>query len=155
MHKRQRAGAIAGAVGAAWALAQGASAEGVTHADFRVTAQVAGMAAIERAQLPAAVSIGPADRETGRVRAHVSLTVRTNSVDGYLVTFWPRAGWFESFRVDGLGAPVDLPADGGAVVRRKQTPGLDRLELEISFALRPSVEGDALPFPVELAVTPL
>ena len=158
MDRRQLAGVIAGTIGAAWSLEQGAWARETTRADLRVTAQVAGVAAIERAQVPATVSLSPADRQSGRVHARVSLTVRTNAADGYIVTFWPRAGWFESFRVAGFGNPgnpVDLPADGGAVVRRRTAPGVERLDLEISFALRDGVDADELPWPVAFAVEPL
>jgi hypothetical protein len=155
MDRRQLAGVIVGAVGAAWSLDQGARAQETTRADIRVTAQVAGVAAIERAHVPAMLSVSPADRQSGRVHARVSLIVRTNAADGYVVTFWPRAGWFESFRVAGFGSTVDLPADGGAVVRRHTAPGVEHLDLELSFALRDGVEADELPWPVAFAVEPL
>jgi hypothetical protein len=155
MDRRRLAGVIAGAVGAAWSPDQGAGVQETARADFRVAAQVAGVAAIERALIPATVSVGPTDRESGRVRAKVSLTVRTNAADGYVVTFWPRASWFQSFRVAGFGTTVDLPADGGAVVRRRTAPGVDRLELELSFALRDGIDAGELPWPVEFAVAPL
>jgi hypothetical protein len=156
MDRRRFAGVVvAGIAGAAWPLEHAAEAAGAARSDFRVGARVAGTAALEGLNAPATVRVSETDRATGRVAARVTLTVRTNDAAGYLVTLWPRADWFESVRIGGPGGAVELPADGGAVVRRTSAAGVDRLELDLTFHLREDVVAGEWPWPVAFGVTPL
>lgn len=89
------------------------------------------------------------------IPAATRFSVTTNSRSGYLMEFYPVGNLFESVHVGGLGNPVRLGADGGAIVQRGVlSPNVMR-ELSFRFILRPDVRSGNYPWPLLLSVRPL
>ena len=151
-----REGSLALLVGLAPLVpAQSAWADSSARSHIAVSAQVAAVTRIEGVQQPIVVTISPADAARGYVTAEATLRVRSNAIGGYLLTFWPRAPWFDSVRVVGAGAPAELPGEGGSIARPLQGSAVDEVSLELTFRLRDGVSEGAYAWPVEFAVSPL
>jgi len=146
--------ALVGLAGLALVEAQSAWPH-TTGAHIGVTAQVAAVTRIEDLQQPSALTVSPADAARGYVTARATLKVRSNSVGGYTLTLWPSASWFDSVRVDGVGAPAELPGDGGALVRQTHGSAIDEVSLELTFRLREGTPAGEYAWPVAFEVSPL
>ncbi len=79
-------------------------------------------------------------------------SVSTNSQSGYLLEFYPVGEIFESVQIGGLGSPVHIGADGGAIVQRGQLLANYSHELSFRFTLRPEVVPGNYPWPLQLSV---
>lgn len=154
MEKRQRQHAAWVALVAGLPLLT-AHAEPLARSQLVVTARVAAVARIEQLQQPVVVTVSPEDAARGYVTARASLQVLSNALDGYVLTLWPRAAWFESVQVAGAGATADLPGDGGAIVRLNQGAAIDDVSLTLTFRLRAGAPAGTYVWPVEFAVSPL
>jgi hypothetical protein len=79
-------------------------------------------------------------------------SVSTNSRVGYLLEFHPVSHLFESVEVSGLGSPVQLGADGGAIVQRgPASPSLKHV-LGFRFFLSPDTVAGNYPWPLLLSI---
>jgi len=85
----------------------------------------------------------------------LQLTVYSNSRSGYVLDVLPASAVFSSVSVQGLGADVVLPADGGTVTHRWGHPQEIALSLKFSFMLASGVRPGRYPWPVRLAARPL
>ena len=83
------------------------------------------------------------------------LSVYSNSRSGYALEVLPVSPLFSSVSVQGLGADVLLPADGGTVTHRWEHPQEIALSLKFSFALAAGVQPGRYPWPLRLAARPL
>ena len=82
-------------------------------------------------------------------------TVSSNSLSGYLLEFYPVGEIFESVQIGGLGNPVHIGVDGGAIVQRGQLLANFSHELSFRFTLRPDVIPGNYPWPLQLSVRAL
>lgn len=82
-------------------------------------------------------------------------SVSTNSLSGYLLEFYPIGEIFNSVQIGGLGSPVHIGADGGAIVQRGQLLTNFTHELNFRFQLRPEVLPGNYPWPLQLSVRAL
>jgi hypothetical protein len=79
-------------------------------------------------------------------------SVSTNSRVGYLLEFHPVSHLFESVEVCGLGSPVQLGADGGAIVQRgPASPSLKHV-LGFRFFLSHDTVAGNYPWPLLLSI---
>jgi hypothetical protein len=79
-------------------------------------------------------------------------SVSTNSRVGYLLEFHPVSHLFESVEVSGLGSPVQLGADGGAIVQRgPASPSLKHV-LGFRFFLSHDTVAGNYPWPLLLSI---
>jgi hypothetical protein len=132
-----------------------AVADGHVRSTIAVTARVAGTAVIEQRAVPAELAVTPLDLERDFVTARATLTVRSNSREGFQLSVWPRADWFETVEIRGDSASATLPAEGGALIWREPGVGSRRITLELTFRPRPGVTPTALPWPLEFQVSAL
>jgi hypothetical protein len=132
-----------------------AGAESLARSQLVITARVAAVARIEQLQQPVVVTVTQEDAARGDVTARARLHVLSNALDGYVLTLWPRAAWFESVQLAGAGATADLPGDGGAIVRPSQGAAIDDISLTLTFRLRGGTPAGTYAWPVEFAVSPL
>ncbi len=86
------------------------------------------------------------------VPAASRFSVISNSRSGYLLQFYPIGDLFESVQITGLGNPVKMGTDGGAVVQRGKLPSLSAIELSFRFALHPDTLPGNYPWPLQLTV---
>jgi hypothetical protein len=89
------------------------------------------------------------------VEAASRFSVSTNSQIGYLMEFYPVGEIFDSVQIGGLGSPVHIGADGGAIVQRGQLLASFTHELSFRFTLRPEVVPGNYPWPLQLSVRSL
>jgi hypothetical protein len=155
MDQRHKTVVSAGLLALAGLPLVSALAESSTRSRITVTAQVAATARIEQTVRAVVVEITTDDRAKGLVTSRVTLTVRSNDTAGYTLTVWPRADWFGSVRVDGLGTSAELPADGGAIVRRTGGALTEDVVLDLTFRLRDGIPVGTYAWPVEFEVSPL
>jgi hypothetical protein len=132
-----------------------AGAEPLARSQLAVTARVAAVARIEQLQQPNLVTVTHEDAARGYVTTQATLKVLSNALDGYVLTLWPRASWFESVQVAGAGTTAELPEDGGAIVRPSQGAAIDDMSLALTFRLRAGTPEGTYAWPVEFAVSPL
>jgi hypothetical protein len=143
---------LAGLMAVLFALS--ACADQPARSQIAITAQVAAIARIEGLSEPAVVTVSRDEAARGYVTAHATLKVRSNEVEGYVLTLWPRASWFESVEVRGSGSKASLSNDGGSFVRVPQGPGVDVLSLELTFRLRDGLPDGEYSWPIAFAVSP-
>jgi hypothetical protein len=79
-------------------------------------------------------------------------SVSTNSRIGYLLEFHPVSHLFASVEVNGLGSPVQLSAEGGAIVQRGPLPPNLTHVLGYRFYLSPNMVAGAYPWPLLLSI---
>jgi hypothetical protein len=79
-------------------------------------------------------------------------SVSTNSRVGYLLEFHPLSHLFESVEVSGLGSPVQLGADGGAIVQRGPLPSGSTHVLGFRFILSQDTVPGNYPWPLLLSI---
>jgi len=79
-------------------------------------------------------------------------SVSTNSRVGYLLEFHPVSHLFESVEVSGLGSPVQLGADGGAIVQRGPLPPSLTHVLGFRFHLSQNTLPGNYPWPLLLSI---
>jgi hypothetical protein len=79
-------------------------------------------------------------------------SVATNSRVGYLLEFHPVSHLFESVEVRGLGSPVQLGADGGAIVQRGPLPPSLTHVLGFRFFLSPNTAPGNYAWPLLLSI---
>jgi hypothetical protein len=84
-----------------------------------------------------------------------SFSISTNSRSGYLMEFHPVTNLFEAVQVSGLGNPVQLGADGGAIVQRGSRPPNQSHELSFRFTLHQDAKPGSYPWPLLLSVRAL
>jgi hypothetical protein len=79
-------------------------------------------------------------------------SVSTNSRVGYLLEFHPVSHLFKSVEVSGLGNPVQLGADGGAIVQRGPLPAHLTHVLGFRFFLSQNTLPGNYPWPLLLSI---
>jgi hypothetical protein len=89
------------------------------------------------------------------VEAASRFSVSTNSQTGYLMEFYPVGEIFDSVQIGGLGSPVHIGADGGAIVQRGQLLASFTHELSFRFTLRQDLVPGNYPWPLQLSVRAL
>lgn len=133
----------------------------ITHADsvgVSARATILKHASLQVLALPASVVITPRDIERGYVDvpARARLAIRNNT-PGYMLVFAGGGDFIRQIRVSGLGADVQMGADGGSVTR--STPGLGMnnsvLDLGFRFELAAGTLQGVYPWPVQLSVVAL
>jgi len=82
-------------------------------------------------------------------------SVTSNSRSGYLMQLYPVGDLFDSVQIRGLGNPVQMGMDGGALVQRGLVPAKSTIELSFRFSLRPDVLPGNYPWPLQLSVRSL
>lgn len=101
--------------------------------------------------------ITEADVARGYVEAAAAsrFAVVTNSRAGYLMEFHPLSHVFESVRIEGLGNPVLMGADGGIVVQRALPAAGLLHELNFRFDLGLDAQPGHYLWPLRMVVRPL
>jgi hypothetical protein len=121
-----------------------------------VGASVNPVARIEAMSVPGTMRIGEADVDRGYVDIDVPTELRVFGNDGgYLVDLIPAAKWLSGFTVNGLGAEVDLPSQGGTLARRLRDTTREVLSLRLRLRLAAGVVPASYAWPLHLAVHPL
>jgi hypothetical protein len=69
--------------------------------------------------------------------------------------FYPVGEIFDSVQIGGLGSPVHIGADGGAILQRGQLLANFTHELSFRFMLRQDVVPGNYPWPLQLSVRAL
>ena len=82
-------------------------------------------------------------------------SVSTNSQSGYLLEFYPVGEIFDSVQIGGLGSPVHIGVDGGAIVQRGQLLANFTHDLSFRFSLRQDLVPGNYPWPLQLSVRAL
>jgi hypothetical protein len=89
------------------------------------------------------------------VAAASRFSVSTNSQSGYLLEFYPVGDIFKSVQIGGLGSPVHIGPDGGAIVQRGQLLANFTHELSFRFTLSADMLPGNYPWPLHLSVRAL
>ncbi len=128
-----------------------------TNAAMQVSVKVVASAKMQTAYQATQLTISEADVARGYVEipAAERFSVTTNSRIGYLVEFYPVGKLFESVLIDGLGAPVQLGADGGAIVQRGVVSPNMTHELSFRFTLSPDTLPGSYLWPLQSSVRAL
>lgn len=147
-------------VGAAFlGLAAGSSVAGATESKLVVTATVLKHASLQMVSQPGSVSVTTADIARGYVDvpATAQITVKSNTQDGYLLTFASQGDFFRHAMVKGLGSDVQLGPEGGGVAQKASGRGMTRTELDLGFrfVLSASAQQGVYAWPMRVSVTPL
>lgn len=129
----------------------------LTSAALPVTASVIANAKIQTQYQVPQLKITQADIARGYVEvpAAMRFSVATNSRSGYLMEFHPVGNLFKSVEIAGLGNPVNLGADGGAIVQRGPLPPTLTHELGFRFTLQADTLPGNYPWPLQLSVRPV
>lgn len=130
---------------------------GQTNAVMPVSATVVAHAKLLSSYQVEQLVITEADVSRGYVHANAAsrFAVVTNSRAGYLMEFHPMGHLFESVRIEGLGNPVLMGADGGIVVQRA-LPSAELLhELNFRFDLGRDAQPGRHVWPLRMVVRPL
>lgn len=150
--------ALAVAIGLSPAVGIGPRAHaGQSGAVMPVSAMVVAYAKLMTSYQAGQLVITDADVARGYVEAATAsrFAVVTNSRAGYLMEFHSMGHLFESVRIEGLGNPVLLGADGGIVVQRA-LPAAELLhELNFRFDLGQDVQPGHYLWPLRMVVRPL
>jgi hypothetical protein len=123
-------------------------------ASLQVSATVIASAKLQMDHQQALLSVTSADIARGYVDvpAGSRFSVATNSRTGYFVDFHPRVGVFTAVQIEGLGAPVQLGADGGTVTQSAEVSRDMPHELSYRFYLGPALDPGNYEWPLLLAV---
>jgi hypothetical protein len=121
---------------------------------LQVSATVIASAKLQMDHQQAQLSVTSADIARGYVDvpAGSRFSVATNSRTGYFVDFHPRVGVFTAVQIEGLGAPVQLGADGGTVTQSAEVSRNMPHELSYRFYLGPALGPGNYEWPLLLAV---
>lgn len=133
------------------------SAAKEAHTSFTVGATVRAVANLELNSAPRVLHISAIDLQRGYLDAPepTKLSISSNSQSGYALDFLSVAPIFSSLSVQGLGADVDLGAEGGSVVQRWQRSQPIHLALKFRFVLAPQLIAGDYPWPLRLSARPL
>jgi len=103
------------------------------------------------------LTITPADVRRGYVDvdAASNFSVLTNSRNGYTLEVSPIGYIYESVKIDGLGASVEVSGDGGAIVKRALITPAMSFQLSYRFILRSDVQAGVYSWPIQLSVRAL
>lgn len=129
-----------------------------THGgSFPVMARVLPVARLVAVASPAGFTVTPDDVRRGYVNVvePVRLQVASNSRAGFQLDVHNLAQDIPSLHLEGLGAPVDLPGEGGTVVQRWSAPSQAAVTLRFTFRLNEAIAPGSYPWPVQLGVRPL
>ena len=123
-------------------------------ASLQVSATVIASAKLQMDHQQAQLSVTSEDIARGYVDAPGGsrFSVATNSRTGYFVDFHPRVGVFTAVQIEGLGAPVQLGADGGTVTQGAEVSRNLPHELSYRFYLNPALDPGNYEWPLLLAV---
>jgi hypothetical protein len=142
--------AAAGAFGTALANPSG---------ELRVSAVVRKIARLQVLAQPQFVRVTEGDVARGYVEviAPVQVAVRSNTRDGYMLAFDPRADFFRQAHVRGLDVPLQVGPAGGVIAQRASaSPARETvLALGFRFELAPSAREGVYPWPFQLSAEPL
>jgi hypothetical protein len=156
MQRKLVAYALAVSVGVSPIVATSADAA-QTSAAMGVSVTVVAHAKMQTVFQETKLKITKNDIVRGFVEAALAsrFSVSTNSLSGYLLEFYPVGDIFESVQIGGLGSPVHIGVDGGAIVQRGQLLANFTHELSFRFTLRPDVIPGNYPWPLQLSVRAL
>jgi hypothetical protein len=123
-------------------------------ASLQISATVIASARMQMDHQQARLSVTSADIARGYVDvpAGSRFSVATNSRTGYFIDFHPRIGVFTAVHIEGLGAPVQLGADGGTVTQSAEVSLNMAHELNYRFYLEPALDPGNYEWPLLLAV---
>lgn len=124
---------------------------------LNVSATVLKRASLKVVTQPSAVLVTEADIERGYVdvAGPAQVTVRNNSVSGYLLVFANQGEFLRQVRVRGLGGEVQMGADGGFVRQPGGAVASSILDLGFRFELAPTARAGVYAWPVQLSAVPL
>lgn len=147
-------------IGAAFlGVAAVALAADAVESKLVLTATVLKHASLQVVSQPGSVSVTTADLARGYVDvpATAQITVKSNTQDGYLLTFASQGDFFRHAMIRGLGSDVQLGPDGGGVAQKATGRGMTRTELDLGFrfVLSASAQQGVYAWPMRLSVTPL
>lgn len=132
---------------------------GAAETKLAVTATVLKHASLQVVSQPGSVSVTAADIARGYVDvpATAQIMVKSNTQDGYLLTFTSQGDFFRQALVRGLANDVQLGPDGGGVAQKASGRGMTRTELDLGFrfVLSASAQQGVYAWPMRMSVTPL
>ena len=134
---------LACALGASAALAQGSGAVwaiGLPHGYIVMEQQARSLEITSEHVAQGFVTVPAATR----------IVVTTRSRGDYALHFAPRGRLFQSVRIEGIGKPVAINADGGTVEERDVPAGRSEIALTYRFALAPGTQPGRYPWPLEV-----
>lgn len=124
-----------------------------------VSATVLKHASLQMLSQPGSVSVTAADIARGYVDvpATARMMVKSNTQDGYLLTFASQGDFFRQALVKGLANDVQLGPDGGGVAQKALGRGMTGTELDLGFrfVLSASTQQGVYAWPMTMSVTPL
>lgn len=134
-------------------------AAGAAETKLVVSATVLKHASLQVVSQPGSVTVTAVDIQRGYVDVPgtAQVMVKSNTQDGYLLTFTSHGDFFRQALVRGLANDVQLGPDGGGVAQRPTGRGMTRtgLDLGFRFVLSASAQQGVYPWPMTLSVTPL
>jgi hypothetical protein len=156
MQRKLVAYALAASVGFSPVVATTAEAA-QTSAAMGVSVTVVAHAKMQTVFQESQLKISKEDIARGfvEVASASRFSVSTNSRTGYLMEFYPIGDIFDSVQIGGLGSPVHIGADGGAIVQRGQLLASFTHELSFRFTLSQDVVPGNYPWPLQLSVRAL
>lgn len=132
---------------------------GAMENKLTVSATVLKHASLQVVSQPGSVAVTAADIARGYVDvpATAQIMVKSNTQDGYLLTFASQGDFVRHALVRGLGSDVQLGPDGGGVAQKSSGRGMTRtaLDLGFRFVLSASAQQGVYAWPIRLSVTPL
>ena len=132
------------------------------HADNRFGSISVGATVLPSAKLSvlyqtSQLTIDSADIGRGYmdVPAGSRIEVKSNSRDGFVLTFNAMSNLFKAVQITGLGGIVELGGEGGTVVQRKSGRQVSSLELGYRFILSSEVRPGSYAWPIALSARAL
>ena len=133
---------------------------GPSTSQLGVTATVVKRASLQVTQQPSSVVVTAADLARGYVdvAGPAEVTIRSNSLSGYVLSFSSQGDFFRQIVVKGLEQDMRLEAAGGMVTQGAGGESLRKttsLELVFRFLLSESARQGVYAWPLHLSVAPL
>lgn len=132
---------------------------GAAENKLTVSATVLKHASLQVVSQPGSVAVTAADIARGYVDvpSTAQIMVKSNTQEGYLLTFTSRGDFFRQALVRGLGNDVQLGPDGGGVAQKTTGRGMTRTELDLGFrfVLAASAQQGVYAWPMHVSVQPL
>lgn len=143
------------------ALGLASMSPGVAADEVRVpvTATIAKRATLKVLAQPVTVVISAADIARGYVEVpgRAQLSIRSNSLSGYMLVFASEGDFVRRIRVSGLGNEVQIGAGGGIVPQSGSAQSVTQatLELGFRFELAANARQGTYAWPVRMSVVPI
>lgn len=144
--------ALTAALATSMTPGKASAAKGTSSASMRISATVAPYTHLDVLAQAKTLTVTADDVKRGYVdvSAGTHLMARSNDPNGFLVSFTPRAGVFDSAKITGLGNDVEIDRAGGSV-HRAYTGREASMQLGYRFVLSRDVPAGDYPWPLQIS----